>query len=284
MGAPMAKNLARAGFELVLCSRTKAKAERLAAELSEQGQRAQVVDHPAQVAGRASRIVSCVPDSPEVLEVHLGPHGTAQAIQPGAVVIDCSTIASETAVRVASELGQRGAQFLDAPVSGGQKGAVEAKLSFFVGGDAAALDSARPVFEAMGKRITHLGPSGAGQLGKAANQVIVALNLIAMSEGLFFAKRAGLPLPALHSALTGGAANSWALEVLGQKVLDGDMKPAFAVKHQQKDLAIVLETARRIGAPLPGVALVHQLLGALEASGRGEDGTQALFGLYERLL
>lgn len=284
MGVPMAKNLARAGFELILCSRTKAKAERLASELGEQGHRVQVVDQAAQVAARASRIVSCVPDSPEVLEVHLGPQGTAQAIQPGAVVIDCSTIASETAVRVAAELGQRGAHFLDAPVSGGQKGAVEGKLSFFVGGEATALEAARPVFEAMGKRITHLGPSGAGQLGKAANQVIVALNLIAMSEGLFFAKRAGLPLPALHSALTGGAANSWALEVLGQKVLDGDMKPAFAVKHQQKDLAIVLETARRIGAPLPGVALVHQLLGALEASGRGEDGTQALFGLYERLL
>ncbi len=284
MGAPMASNLARAGFELVLSSRTKAKAERLAAELSAQGHRVQVVDHAAEVAARATRIVSCVPDSPEVLEVHLGPQGTAQAIQPGAVVIDCSTIASETAVRVARELGERGAHFLDAPVSGGQKGAVEAKLSFFVGGEAAALEAARPVFEALGKRITHLGPSGSGQLGKAANQVIVALNLIAMSEGLFFAKRAGLPLPALHSALTGGAANSWALEVLGQKVLDGDMKPAFAVKHQQKDLAIVLETARRIGAPLPGVALVHQLLGALEASGRGEDGTQALFGLYERLL
>ncbi|MFO0725992.1 MAG: NAD(P)-dependent oxidoreductase [Myxococcota bacterium] len=284
MGAPMASNLARAGFRLRLASRTFAKAEALAAEIQAAGGSAIAVQTPKEAAHGAKVLVSCVPDSPDVEAVHLGDSGTIHALASGAVLIDCSTIAPEVAKKVAARVASAGGHFLDAPVSGGQKGAIEAKLSFFVGGEASALSAARPVFEAMGKRITHLGPSGAGQLGKAANQVIVALNLIAMAEGLFFAKRAGLPLEDLHAALTGGAANSWALEVLGKKVLDGDMKPAFAVRHQQKDLAIVLETARKLGAPLPGVALVHQLLSALEASGRGGDGTQALFGLYERLL
>ena len=135
----------------------------------------------------------------------------------------------------------------------------------------------------MGKRITHLGPSGAGQLGKATNQVIVAGTLAAVSEGMAFARAAGLPMEAIHGALTGGAANSWALEVLGRKMLDGDFRPAFAIKHQQKDLAIVLRAARANGVPLPAAALVHQLLSALEAKGRGEDGTQALYALYLEL-
>ncbi|HQR66812.1 MAG TPA: NAD(P)-dependent oxidoreductase, partial [Thermoanaerobaculia bacterium] len=225
----------------------------------------------------------CVPDAPEVEAGHLGPDGTAAAAAPGAVVIGCSTIAAERARDVARRLGEKGIRFLDAPVSGGQKGAVEGTLTFFVGGDAAAIETARPVFLAMGKRLTHLGASGAGQLGKAVNQIIVAGNLLAVSEGIAFASRAGLPLPALHEALTAGAATSWALEVLGKKMIDRDFKPAFAVKHQQKDLAIVLASARARGVPLPGVALVHQLLSALEAEGRSEDGTQALLTLYEKL-
>jgi 3-hydroxyisobutyrate dehydrogenase len=135
----------------------------------------------------------------------------------------------------------------------------------------------------MGKRITLLGGAGAGQLGKATNQIIVAGNLVAVAEGLAFAKKSGLPIEALHGALTAGAASSWALEVLGRKMIDRDFKPAFAIRHQQKDLAIVLQTARRNGVPLPAVALVHQLLSALEAQGRGDDGTQALLTLYEKM-
>ena len=135
----------------------------------------------------------------------------------------------------------------------------------------------------MGKRITHLGPSGAGQLGKATNQIVVAGTLVAVSEAMAFAAKVGLPLPDLHAALMGGAASSWMLDVLGQKMIARDFKPAFAVKHQQKDLAIVLATARASGVPLPGVALAHQLLSSLEAQGRGEDGTQALLTVYEEL-
>lgn len=279
MGTGMVRNLAKAGFPLTVMTRTPGKAEAFAREVS--GVRAAA---SAEEVGRDSDVVvSSVPDSPEVEQVHLGEKGTAAGAAGGAIVIDTSTIAAEAARSIAQRLSQKGISLLDAPVSGGQKGAIEGTLTFFVGGDAAALEKARPVFEAMGKRITHLGPSGAGQLGKAANQILVGINLMAVSEALAFAKKAGLPLPALHEALTAGAANSWALEVLGRKMIDRDFKPAFAIKHQQKDLAIVLKTSREKKLPLPGAALVHQLLTALEAEGRGDDGTQALFTLYEKL-
>jgi len=283
MGQGMARNLAKAGFPLALATRTFAKAEALARELAAAGHDVRPARTPAEAALGADVVVSCVPDAPEVEEVHLGPDGTAASLAPGSVAVDSSTIAADRARAVAERLAGKGIAFLDAPVSGGQKGAAEGTLTFFVGGEAAALGKARPVLSAMGKRLTHLGPSGAGQLGKAVNQIIVAGNLLAVSEGMAFAAKAGLPLRALHEALTAGAATSWALEVLGKKMMDRDFAPAFAIKHQQKDLAIVLASARAGGVPLPGVALVHQLLSALEAEGRGEDGTQALLTLYEKL-
>ena len=282
MGAPMARNLAKAGFPLALATRTASKARALASELGSAGG-VRAFESPAELARESDVVVSCLPDAPEVEAVLVGPGGVAESASAGAIAIDCSTIAAESTRAIAARLSERGIFLLDAPVSGGQKGAIEGTLTFFVGGDAAALERARPVFQAMGKRVTHLGPSGAGQLGKAANQIIVAGNLIAVSEALAFAQKVGLPLPALHEALTGGAANSWALEVLGRKMIDRDFKPAFAIKHQQKDLAILLRTAREKGVPLPGSALVHQLLSALEAQGRGEEGTQALLTLYEQL-
>jgi 3-hydroxyisobutyrate dehydrogenase-like beta-hydroxyacid dehydrogenase len=278
MGAPMARNLAKAGFELALATRTAAKARALAAELS-----AKAYDSPAALARGCEIVVSCLPDSPEVEEVHLGDNGTIHGARPGIVVVDCSTIAAESARTIAHRLSQSGLLWLDAPVSGGQKGAIEGTLTFFVGGEASALAKARPVLEALGKRITLLGGAGAGQLGKATNQIIVAGNLVAVAEGIAFAQKAGLPIEALHGALTAGAATSWALEVLGRKMIERDFKPAFAIRHQQKDLAIVLQTARQRGVPLPAVALVHQLLSALEAQGRGDDGTQALLTLYETM-
>ena len=244
MGVPMARNLAKAGFPLALATRTRAKAQALATEL---GGQTQACETPQELGRVCDVVVSCLPDAPEVDQVHLGPDGTVHGAARGTVIIDCSTIAAESAQSIASRLVERGVAFLDAPVSGGQKGAIEGALTFFVGGDAHALEKAKPVLEAMGKRITHLGASGAGQLGKAVNQIIVAGNLIAVSEGLAFARKSGLPLEALHGALTAGAANSWALEVLGRKMIDRDFKPAFAIKHQQKDLAIVLRTARGEG-------------------------------------
>lgn len=283
MGTGMARNLARAGFPLAITNRTVSRAHSLASELASVNPNVRAFESPQEVGRESDVVVSCLPDSPEVEEAHLGAAGTARGAAKGAIVIDCSTTAAEGARRIAERLSSFGISFLDAPVSGGQKGAAEGTLTFFVGGDAAALERARPVFQAMGKRVTHLGPSGAGQLGKAANQILVACNLLAVSEAMAFARRVGLPLDALHGALTAGAANSWALEVLGRKMIDRDFQPAFAIKHQQKDLAILLATARRGGVPLPGAALVHQLLTALEAQGRGEEGTQALLTLYEQV-
>src|SRR5512144_1041608 len=184
MGRPMAANLARAGFPLALATRTPGKAEGAARELSEGGRDVRAAATPAEAARGAAVIVTCVPDAPEVEGVLLGPDGAAAAVAEGTVAIDCSTIDAAKARAIASILASKGIAFLDAPVSGGQKGAVEATLTFFVGGDAAALERARPVFTAMGKRLTHLGPSGAGQLGKAVNQVVVADTLLAVSEGM----------------------------------------------------------------------------------------------------
>jgi 3-hydroxyisobutyrate dehydrogenase-like beta-hydroxyacid dehydrogenase len=278
MGAPMARNLAKAGFDLAITTRTVDKARSLAQDIG-----ARACDSPEELVRLCDVVVSCLPDAPEVEEVHLGAKGTIRGARRGTVVVDCSTIAAESARGIAAALAQAGLSWLDAPVSGGQKGAIEGTLTFFVGGEEDALAKARPVLEAMGKRITLLGGAGAGQLGKATNQIIVAGNLVAVAEGLAFAQKSGLPVEALHGALTAGAANSWALEVLGRKMIDRDFKPAFAIRHQQKDLAIVLQTARRNGVPLPAVALVHQLLSALEAQGRGDDGTQALLTLYEKM-
>ena len=283
MGLGMARNLAAKGFPLSVTNRTMEKAVRLASDLAGGPAPVDALPTPARVAAAADVVVSCVSDGPDVEEVHLGKNGTIEGARPGTVVVDCSTVDPAVARHVAARLAEKEVLFLDAPVSGGQKGANEGTLSFFVGGEPAALGTARPVLEAMGKRITHLGPSGAGQLGKATNQVIVAGTLAAVSEGMAFARAAGLPMEAIHAALTGGAANSWALEVLGKKMLERDFKPAFAIKHQQKDLAIVLKAARANGVPLPAAALVHQLLSALEAKGRGEEGTQALYTLYEEL-
>jgi 3-hydroxyisobutyrate dehydrogenase-like beta-hydroxyacid dehydrogenase len=283
MGLPMARNIARKGFALGVHNRTSAKSLALQTELAAEGHSIELFPTPRELAARSDVVVSCVPNAPEVESIHLGDMGSREGSAPGTVIVDCSTIAPEAARSIASRLHAHGVDFIDAPVSGGQKGAIEGTLTFFVGGSDQALERARPVLEAMGKRITRLGGSGFGQLGKATNQVIVALNLLAISEGLAFAMKAGLPLDALHPALTGGAANSWALEVLGKKMLERDFKPAFAIRHQQKDLGIVLEAARQQGSPLMGVALVHQLLGALEARGESELGTQALLLLYERL-
>jgi 3-hydroxyisobutyrate dehydrogenase len=284
MGSGMARNLARAGFPLSVSTRTFEKARSLAEELHASAAGVRAFERPEEVARESDVIVSSLPDSPEVEEVHLGPHGTVRGAARGAIVIDTSTTSAESARSVAASLAESGIAFLDAPVSGGQKGAAEGTLTFFVGAsDEASVERARPVFAAMGKRVTHLGASGSGQLGKAANQILVAGHLLALSEAMAFAAKAGLPLEALHGALTGGAANSWALEVLGRKMIDRDFRPAFAIKHQQKDLAILLATARRNGVPLPGAALVHQLLSALEAQGRGDDGTQALLTLYEQM-
>jgi 3-hydroxyisobutyrate dehydrogenase len=237
----------------------------------------------AEVASRAEMVIMIVPDSPDVEQVALGPGGVLEGAKPGLVIADMSTISPAVTRDLAQRAQAAGASWLDAPVSGGEAGAIAGTLTIMVGGDAAAFERARPVFEAMGKRVTLIGPSGHGQMTKLCNQILVAINLLGASEALVFAAKAGLDVDKVHGALSGGAANSWAFEILGRKMIQRDLKPAFKVRLQQKDLRLVSEAAREICAPVIGADLVQQLLRVLEAQGRGDDGTQALVTVLEGL-
>ena len=273
----MARNLLKAGFDVTVHSRTRAKVE----ELRQAGARAGA--SPADVAAQSEMVVTIVPDSPDVEQVAIGPGGVLSGARPGLIVADMSTISPAVTRRLGERAASLGASWLDAPVSGGEAGAIAGTLTIMVGGDAAPFERALPVFQAMGKRVTHIGPSGHGQLAKLCNQILVAINLLGASEALVFAAKAGLDLDKVHEALSGGAANSWAFENLGRKMLDRDLKPAFKVALQQKDLRLVSEAAREICAPVIGADLVQQLLRVLEAQGRGDAGTQALVTVLETL-
>lgn len=282
MGAPMARNLIKAGYPLTVSTRTEGKAERFAAEASALGE-VRAAASAAEVAAASDVVIIMVTDSPDVIEVACGEQGIFAGAREGTTIVDMSTISPQVTRELAGEAAKRGLAWIDAPVSGGEKGAIEGTLTIMAGGEAEALARVRPVLEAMGKRITHLGPVGSGQSAKLCNQIMVAVNLLAVCETMVFARKAGLDLAALHGALTGGAANSWALEVLGRKMIDRDFAPAFMVKLQQKDLRLVLDAAQSSHTPLPGAALVNQLLSAVEAEGRETDGTQTLIRILERL-
>ena len=277
MGRPMAKNLMKAGFTVIAHSRTRAKVE----ELRQDG--AQAASSGAEVASRADLVITMVPDSPDVELVAEGAQGVFEGARPGLIIGDMSTISPAVTRRLAQQADARGCAWLDAPVSGGEAGAIAGTLTIMVGGEAAAFARALPVFQAMGKRVTHIGPSGHGQTAKLCNQILVAINLLAASEALVFGAKAGLDLDKLHEALAGGAANSWAFENLGRKMLKRDFAPAFKVRLQQKDLRLVSEAAREIQTPVIGAELVQQLLRCLEVQGRGDDGTQALVTILESL-
>lgn len=282
MGAPMARNLLKAGFALTVATRTPGKAETFA-EVNASLGTVRAVKSAAEVAATSDLIITIVTDSPDVIAVARGEQGIFSTASPGSIVIDMSTISPQVTRELADEAKAKGLFWLDAPVSGGEKGAIEGTLTIMLGGDAQALERARPVLEAMGKRITHLGPAGNGQAAKLCNQIMVSVNLLAVCETLTFAQKAGLDLNTLHQALTGGAANSWALEVLGKKMIDRDFNPAFMVRLQQKDLRLVLDAANANHTPLPSASLAHQMFAAVEAEGRGDDGTQSLLRIFERL-
>ena len=277
MGRPMAQNLMKAGFKVVAHSRTRAKVE----ELARHG--AQSAASPADVASQSDVVITMVPDSPDVEQVAEGPRGVFEGAHRGLIIADMSTISPAVTRRLAHEAEARGCAWLDAPVSGGEAGAIAATLTIMVGGDAPVFARALPIFQAMGKRVTHIGPSGHGQTAKLCNQILVAIHLLAASEALVFGAKAGLDLDKLHEALAGGAANSWAFENLGRKMLKRDFAPAFKVRLQQKDLRLVSEAARDSQTPVIGAELVQQLLRVLEAQGRGDDGTQALVTILESL-
>jgi 3-hydroxyisobutyrate dehydrogenase len=277
MGKPMAKNLLKAGFELTVHSRTAASVD----PLRDLG--ATAASSAADVARACEMVITMVPDSSDVELVAAGPDGLFAGARPGLVIADMSTISPAVTRRLSRDAAERGCAWLDAPVSGGEVGAIAGTLTIMVGGDAAAFERARPVFAGMGSRVTHLGPSGHGQTAKLCNQILAAVNLLASCEALVLGAKAGLDLNKLHDALTGGAGNSWAFQNLGRKIIDGDLAPAFKVRLQQKDLRLVSEAARDLNVPVFAAELVQQLLRALEAEGAGDHGTQALVTILERL-
>ena len=277
MGVPMARNLVKAGFDVTVYSRTQAKV----AALEQEGARG--ASSPAELAARCRMVITMVPDSGDVEAVAEGPGGIFENAKPGLIVADMSTISPLTTRRLAAAATERKMHWLDAPVSGGQAGAIAGTLTIMVGGERGVFEQAQPVFAAMGQRITYMGAAGQGQTAKLCNQILVAINLLAVSEALVFGAKAGLELNSLLDALTAGAANSWALENLGRKILKRDFAPAFMIRLQQKDLRLVGDAARELQVPVIGAGLVHQLLTSLEAAGRGDDGTQALVNVLESL-
>ena len=289
MGAPMARNLLRAGFPLVVWNRTAARADALVADGAARA------GSPREVAERAEVTITMLSDSPDVAEVYRARDGVLAGVtsrgrdrsrsreRETPVLVDMSTIAPRVARELAAEAADRGAAMLDAPVSGGDVGAREGTLSIMVGGDAGALARARPALEALGRRITHVGGSGAGQVVKACNQIVVGLTLEALGEALVLGSKAGVDPRAIVEALGGGLAASRVLEVRGEKLLARDFAPGFKLDLHAKDLAIVLETARELGVETPGTELVAELFAAERDRGHGDADNSTVVRALEAL-
>ena len=279
MGRPMARNLAKAGFGLVVHSRSRGPVDELVAEVPA----VEAAASPAEVAARAKIVITMLPDSPDVRAVVFGADGLAEAMGEGHLLVDMSTIAPATAVEVGGALAARGARALDAPVSGGDKGAIAGTLSIMIGGAAEDVERARPLFAAMGKTIVHVGGPGAGQTVKACNQIVVALNYAAVSEALVLGAKAGVEPAKIVEVLSGGLAASRVLELRGPTMLKHDFAPGFRVNLHRKDLGIALATAKEQGVPLAATALVSQLYDAVAAAGHGDLDHSALLTVVEGL-
>jgi len=277
MGSGMAGNLLAAGHQVSVWNRTPSRAERFAAA------GAGVCASPAELAARADIILVCVSDTPDVEEVLFGPQGVAEGAAPGSLVVDASTISPEATRGFAARLAAQQVGYLDAPVSGGSEGAAKGTLSVMVGGDAADVERAGPVFEAIGSTVTHVGPVGSGQTCKLVNQILVVVNMLAVSEALLLAQAGGLDLDATIAAVQSGAAGSWMLSNRGPQVVRRDWRPGFTIDLQQKDLRLVLEAADALGVGLLATSAVFQLYRGLQADGLGGDGNHALVKAVERL-
>ena len=278
MGRPMAAHLLDAGHPLFVHTRTRAKAD----SLLERG--AHWCENPADVGRHCTLLLTIVTDTPDVTAILTGPAGAAQTLAPGSCVVDMSTICPCVTRELATTLAGRDITLLDAPVTGGDVGAKNATLTIMVGGDPAAFERVRPVLELMGTHIVHVGPSGNGQLLKACNQILCAVNLIGVCEALQLAKQSGLVLNTLIDTLAGGAGGSWALANLAPRIVARDLYPAFMIKLIQKDLRIVLDVAQELRVGLPGTALAQKLFAAVEAEPDGEElGTQAMIRAIEKL-
>ncbi|TME75269.1 MAG: NAD(P)-dependent oxidoreductase [Chloroflexi bacterium] len=279
MGAPMARNAMKAGFSVTVTNRTSSRA----APLAKDG--ATVVKTPREVAERSEIVVTMVPNTPDVEAAVFGPDGVAAGARDGLLLIDMSTISPAATRAFAERAGKNRPPFrtLDAPVSGGELGAIEARLSIMIGGDEADVKRAMPLFEGLGKTIVHIGDHGAGQACKLANQIAVALNNLGVAEALVFAASQGIDLEKTRQVIAGGAGSSWAMHNYAPKMLAGDFRPGFMIDLQQKDLRIVLDNASADHISVPGAALVHELYNALQRDGGGREGNHALIKVIERL-
>ncbi|MGB9669282.1 MAG: NAD(P)-dependent oxidoreductase, partial [Anaerolineales bacterium] len=264
MGKSIAHNILKAGFPLVVHNRSRA----VVAELVKEG--AREAYSPREVAIQVDVVFTNLPDTPDVESVVLGKDGIIEGAHAGLIYVDNSTIKPAAAREIARKLAEVGVQALDAPVSGGDIGARAATLAIMVGGPAEALNKVMPVFHAMGKTITHVGDAGAGQIAKAANQIMVAAQMVAMGELLIFAEKAGADPQKVVEAIKGGAAQCWTLDVKPQRLFVGNRSPGFKAYMQAKDLFIVMETAREYGIPLPSAAVHTQLYQAMLEMGMRE--------------
>ena len=275
MGAAMAGNLLEAGHELVVHNRSRAKAERLA----QQG--ASVADSPSEVAEGSAIIITMLPGPPQVEEVVAGEGGLLERAGEGSLIVDMSTSSPLLARQLASMARERGVGMLDAPVSGGDVGARDGTLSIMVGGEDDDFERARPLFQVMGETVVHVGGTGAGQVVKACNQIVVALVIEAVAEAMVLGTKAGVAPGKVVEVLSGGLASNKVLEVKGEKFLSHDFAPGGKVEYHRKDLGIALEAGREYGVMLPVAALVEQMFGALETKGRGGWDHSALITLIE---
>ena len=276
MGKPMALNLINAGYELAVLGTNKAHSE-----LENAG--ARVLKTPEEIARNSDILITMLPDSPEVEEVVLGENGVLEGIREGSLFIDMSTIAPSTATKIYSILQEKGAEALDAPVSGGQTGAEEGTLSIMVGGNENAFSRARPLFDVMGKSAVLIGDAGAGQMTKACNQIVVGITIQAVAEALTLAGKAGVDVAKVRKALLGGLAQSTILERYGQRILDRNFKAGFKIKLHRKDMNIALQAGKEFSVPLSGTAQVAVNMDALLAQGKGELDHSALALLTEQL-
>ncbi|AKU13875.1 3-hydroxyisobutyrate dehydrogenase [Azoarcus sp. CIB] len=277
MGRPMALNLMKAGHKVHVWSRRRESMQ----PLLDAG--AGDCASAAEVASRVEVVITMVADAPDVEHVALGPQGVAEGARPGLIFVDMSTIAPAAAQAIAAKLKARGIEMLDAPVSGGEVGAINANLTIMVGGDAAAFERVKPVFEAMGKTVSLIGASGAGQVAKACNQILTGVGVAAVAEAMNFARKSGVDAGKVREALLGGFAYSRVLENHGQRMLDRNFKPGFKAWMHQKDLRIVMEEAHRLGLALPTSAATAQMLNAMVGSGLGENDSIAMLKLLERM-
>jgi 3-hydroxyisobutyrate dehydrogenase len=276
MGAPMARHLLSAGHEVTVHNRTRAREEPLEAL------GARRADSPAAAATGAEAVLTCVSDTPDLEHIVMGPDGVASGLAPGGVVVDCSTVSPTAVAEMAVRLRERGIGMVDAPVSGGSEGAERGTLTIFCGGADADVAKARPVLEAFSSRITHLGPSGSGQVAKAVNQVMIAGTYASVGEGIALAEAAGLPLPELVEALSAGAAASWVLQNRAENMITDSYPLGFKLALHRKDLGIALDEAGRAGLPLDVAKLVAAQEDGLMAEGHGDEDVSALARLPKR--